>query len=110
MKKLTIVYGSIAIIFVVLVVLVYPRLSDKTLDTYTAIHATTTARVVPPLPVLHTYVEVVDGCDHAFVGDCVNMREGPGIEFPVAVKLRTGVVLKVDESTTTTSGVWYKIL
>jgi lipoprotein-anchoring transpeptidase ErfK/SrfK len=61
--------------------------------------------------VMYQYIEVLDGCNPYFVGDCVNMRSGPGTEFPIVVHLRTGVVLKVGDVVTNKNGeVWYKIL
>jgi lipoprotein-anchoring transpeptidase ErfK/SrfK len=57
------------------------------------------------------YIEIIDGCGPYYdTGTCVNMRSGPGVEYPVVGRLRNGVVLKV--ASTTTEGVqyWYKIL
>lgn len=59
---------------------------------------------------LFEYVEVIDGCNEHFVGDCINMRSGPGTQYPIVVHLRTGVVLKVAESVIKSDGMWYKIL
>ena len=63
-----------------------------------------------PTPVFH-YIEIIGGCDHAFVGTCVNMRAGPGTEYPVVLHMRTGMVMKV-EATTVSGGEheWYKIV
>lgn len=58
---------------------------------------------------LFTYIEVLDGCDFAFVGECVNVRSGPGEEFPVVTRLRTGVVLLVAETVTENGQKWHKI-
>lgn len=70
--------------------------------------ATTTPVAVPTL--FH-YIEITDGCGPYYdTGVCVNMRSGPGTEYPVVGRLRTGVVLKV-ESTTVQNGLqWYKIV
>ncbi len=113
MNKKTIRYIGILVIISILIVFLIKQGSFKAVETYIAAIATSSQQVASstaPLIPMYTYIEVVDGCDHAFVGDCVNMREGPGIEFPVTVKLRTGIVLKVESSTTTSSGVWYKVL
>ena len=57
------------------------------------------------------YIEIMGGCDWSYAGPCVNMRSGPGTEFPVVSKLRTGIVLKVEATTTTADGHdWYKII
>ena len=58
---------------------------------------------------LSQYVEVVDGCNPYFVGECVNMRNGPGTKYPVVVHLRTGVVLRVSGTVTQNGSTWYKI-
>lgn len=58
---------------------------------------------------LTQYVEVTDGCNPYFIGDCVNMRSGPGIEFPIIVHLRTGVVLRVSGTVTQNGSTWYKV-
>lgn len=55
------------------------------------------------------YVEVVDGCNPYFVGECVNVRSGPGLEYAVVSRLRTGVVLRVAEAVTRNGSTWYKI-
>lgn len=71
---------------------------------------------VPPItstttqPQLYTYLEVADSCGPYYDGGaCVNMRSGPGVEYPVVSKLRTGVVLKVADTTTVDGQEWYKI-
>lgn len=73
---------------------------------------------VVPLPVLpdialgtKTYIEVTDGCAAHFQGACLLVRSGPGKNFPVVSKLRTGVVLRAEVATTTGDGTtWYKII
>jgi len=62
---------------------------------------------------LYKYIEVVDGCGPYYdTGTCVNMRSGPGTEYPIVARLRTGVVLRVaDDAVTAQDGsVWYKIV
>lgn len=59
---------------------------------------------------LFEYIEIVDGCASDFSGDCVNMRSGPGLEYPVVIKLRSGVILKVAEKIRIDNKDWYKIL
>lgn len=58
---------------------------------------------------LFEYIEVVDGCGPYFQGSCVNLRTGPGEEYSVFAKLRTGVVLRVAEVITHNGHEWYKI-
>jgi len=61
-------------------------------------------------PPLSQYVEITDGCGPHYEGTCVNMRSGPGTEFPVVLPLRTGMVLKVASTTIAKDGrTWYQI-
>ena len=55
------------------------------------------------------YIEVTDSCDWEYIGTCVNLRSGPGMQFPVVERLRTGVVLKVASTVTIDGHDWYKI-
>lgn len=56
------------------------------------------------------YIEVMDGCGPYFDGECLNMRTGPGTEFPVAAKLRRGVVLHIGGPEVRDGMTWYKIV
>ncbi len=58
---------------------------------------------------LVTYVEAVDGCNAAFYGKCANLRSGPGTEFPSVMKLRDGVILRVEKTVRVGHRDWYKI-
>ncbi len=58
---------------------------------------------------LFDYIEIVDSCGHAYDTPCVNMRKGPGIQYGVVEKLRTGVVLPVSKIVTVDNKDWYKI-
>lgn len=59
---------------------------------------------------LSPYIEVVDSCGPYYTGNsCVNMRSGPGTQYPILAKLRQGVVLKVADATTTSEGQWYSV-
>lgn len=62
--------------------------------------------------VLFEYIEVVDSCGPHFEGECLNVRSGPGENFPVVTKLRKGVVLKVGGKVKLDNDerVWYKIV
>lgn len=60
-------------------------------------------------PPLSEYIEVSEGCGPYFEGTCVNMRSGPGEEYPVVLKLRTGMVLGVASTTTINGSEWYKV-
>ncbi|MES2135314.1 MAG: L,D-transpeptidase family protein [Patescibacteria group bacterium] len=77
-----------------------------------ALNTVTSTLAIPPiiLPTLYKYVEVADGCGPYFTGTCVNMRSGPGTEYPVVLRLRTGMVLRVEGVAKDTEGrPWYKI-
>lgn len=60
---------------------------------------------------LSKYIEVINSCDHAFVGDCVNVRSGPGEEFPVVSRLRNNIVLLIEDTPAIAKDgkTWYKI-
>lgn len=60
---------------------------------------------------LYKYIEVVNSCGPHYEGVCVNARSGPGSNFPVTLKLRTGVVLKVADEVVNNDGrTWYKVV
>jgi len=56
------------------------------------------------------YVEVVDGCDIHFEGECLLARSGPGTEFDAVARLRNDMVLKIDGSVTRDDTTWYKVV
>jgi len=66
--------------------------------------------VVPITEVLFEYIEVIDGCGPHFEGECLNVRSGPGTEYPAVTKLRNGMVLKVDGKVELDGQTWYKIV
>jgi hypothetical protein len=73
--------------------------------------ATTTEEIILPIEkVLFEYVEVVDGCGAHFEGECLNVRSGPGVDFPVIKQLRNGMVLKVGGQVERDDEMWYKIV
>lgn len=68
-------------------------------------------RVISPGPNENfKYIEVVDGCGAHFEGGCLNVRSGPGTEYPAIYQLRSGIVLKVDEIVEVDGDRWYKII
>lgn len=61
-------------------------------------------------PELH-YIEITDGCNWDFSGECVVARSGPGKNYPVSMRLRIGIVLEVAQQTTEADGyTWYKVV
>ena len=66
--------------------------------------------ILPIKKVLFEYVEVIDGCGAHFEGECLNVRSGPGTEYPVIAQLRNGIVLKVGGQVERDDVKWYKII
>lgn len=58
----------------------------------------------------YQYLTVTDGCDWTWAGACVNMRSGPGTEYPVVERLRKGVVLMVGDYVEIDGLRWYKVV
>jgi len=80
---------------------------------------TQTAAVITPLVEIPVstrqaefqYLEVTGGCGiHFDDTDCLNVRSGPGTNFPAIAKLRNSIVLKVDKLIENEDGRWYKII
>jgi len=66
--------------------------------------------ILPVEKVLFEYVEVIDGCGIHYEGECLNVRGGPGTEYPVVAQLRNGIVLKVGGKVDRDGETWYKIV
>jgi lipoprotein-anchoring transpeptidase ErfK/SrfK len=66
--------------------------------------------VMPVEKVLFEYVEVKDGCGVHFEGACLNVRAGPGTEYPVVAQLRNNMVLKIGGAVERDGQTWYKIV
>ncbi len=66
--------------------------------------------IIPIEHVLFEYIEITDGCNIHFEGECVNVRSGPGLEFPVVNQLRNHIILKVDGKVERDGITWYKIV
>ena len=90
-----------------LAVWVAPQVQDSVPGT----NATSTIEGnVPAKTGLYEYIEVTDSCGPYFDGEpCVNLRSGPGVTYPVVLKLRNGMVLKVASTTVENGRTWYKI-
>ena len=58
---------------------------------------------------LFEYLEVIDSCNQYFVGGCINVRNGPGVNYGVITRLRNGVVLKAKEKVKFNEEEWYQI-
>src|SRR3989344_2503837 len=66
--------------------------------------------LLPVTDVLFEYIEVIDGCAEHFQGECVNVRTGPGIDFPIVTRLRNNIVLKIDGKVERDGQSWFKIV
>lgn len=55
---------------------------------------------VPAPPTLGSFIEVMGGCNADHEGVCVTAHAGVGEEYPVVLRLRAGMVLKVASTTT----------
>src|SRR6185503_10365799 len=74
----------------------------------------------PPVPsnqspvgsILYPYIEVTGSCGPYYDGGpCVNLRSGPGENYPVVMKLRNGIVLKVAKTAVDAQGRgWYELI
>lgn len=86
-------------------------LQDEEVVIVTTESATGTKELVLPIEnILFEYVEVTDGCGPHFEGECLLVRGGPGITYPVVARLRNGMVLKVDGKVEHDGVAWYKIV
>lgn len=54
---------------------------------------------IAPEPVTADFIEVMEGCDSSYTGDCVVAHTGPSDESAVALKLRIGMVLRTASTT-----------
>ncbi|MEI8130153.1 MAG: L,D-transpeptidase family protein [bacterium] len=69
-----------------------------------------TPPVVDSTPVSH-YIEITGGCDWKFTGSCVNVRSGAGTRYGVVMRLRAGIVLRVEPEAVAGDGFnWYKVI
>jgi len=71
----------------------------------------TIATTTPTLkPAQFDYIEVIDSCNHDYVGTCLRMHSAPSTTSPVVARLRTGIVFKVAGTVETNGHTWYKVL
>ena len=74
-------------------------------------HDEVTEEVILPIEkTLFEYIEVTQGCEAHFEGECLLVRSGPGTDYPVVSRLRNGVVLKVGGQVEHEGLVWYKVV
>jgi lipoprotein-anchoring transpeptidase ErfK/SrfK len=70
----------------------------------------TEEKILPVEMVLFEYVEVRESCDVHFEGECVRIRSGPGLDFPIVTHIRNDVVLRVGGQVKNDNITWYKII
>lgn len=105
-KKIFLI-STILIILITLGILTFRASGDETAPTKQVANKT---QDMPKLPLSH-YIEVIKGCGPYYnIDPCVNMRSGPGTEYKVVERLRTGVVLKVESTVEKNGQGWYKII
>lgn len=69
------------------------------------------AKAVPVEKTDFLYLEVIDGCGiHFDESECLNVRSGPGTNYPVVTSLRSNIVLKVANIVENEEGKWYEII
>lgn len=111
----------IAVTLVIVVILNFATSNKDTINTMpasivmsqeTTTEATTTEQVVAVSPLISShYIEIINGCGPYYdVTPCVNMRSGPGVEFPIVERLRTGIVLRVESIKLQDGHEWYKVI
>ncbi len=109
-KKFLNVFLAMGIILISVVLVILKQLPSPPLVGLTQEASTTPPILVPISSNLFPYLEVTGGCDWSYSGTCINMRSGPGIEYPVVLRLRNGIVLKVAGTISGKDGKqWYKV-
>lgn len=90
---------------------IVPGSLEVVVPTSTPITKTEEETEVLPPKELSTFITIKDSCDIHFVGECVRVRSGPGVSFPVVEKLRNNILLMVSTTTVEADGhTWYQIV
>lgn len=87
-----------------------PFLQDEEVVIISSATSSDTGETLPVEKVLFEYVEVTNGCGPHFEGECLNVRSGPGTDYPVVSHLRNDIVLKVDGKVSRDKETWFKIV
>jgi lipoprotein-anchoring transpeptidase ErfK/SrfK len=61
-------------------------------------------------PEMFKFIEIINSCDYSYKGDCVNVRSEPSATSTAITKVRTGIVLKVDDKVEAGGREWYKVV
>ncbi|MDR3571588.1 MAG: L,D-transpeptidase family protein [Candidatus Pacebacteria bacterium] len=63
-----------------------------------------------PVPTGISYIEILNSCNYAYAGTCVNLRSGPGTNYSVVMQLRNNMVFRLASTTVDSKGqTWYEI-
>jgi lipoprotein-anchoring transpeptidase ErfK/SrfK len=57
----------------------------------------------------NNYIQIINSCNYAFSGVCVNARSGPSTKSKKIMKLRNGTVLRLAETKEIDGQVWYRV-
>lgn len=88
-----------------------PFLKDEEVVVVQSASSSEESVMLPIEKVLFEYIEVTDSCSAHFEGDCLRVRSGPGLDYPVVAQLRNDIVLKVGGKVERGDGEeWYKIV
>ncbi len=86
-----------------------PAPAGTTITSSPATASTTVPKpIVAPKP--RQYIEITESCGPYFDGACVNARSGPSLAAPSVLKLRTGIVLRVNGTVEADGHTWYKVI
>lgn len=83
---------------------------EKVAVSTTTENSSSTEETLPVKEVLFEYVRVVDGCEEHYEGECLNVRSGPGTDYPVVNKLRNDIILKIDGKVEGEDQSWFRIV
>lgn len=77
-------------------------------------HSIVIGEPIPALLIPHQnpgylYFEVADSCGPQYQGGCVVARSGPGTQYPIVMRLRSGMVLRVADSKEADGRTWYRV-
>lgn len=102
----------IALTVILLIIAVFYTYAQPNKETILANQTPVPAKKTPTPAVLFHYIEITNGCGPYYdKTDCVNMRSGPSTQYKVVGRLRTGIVLQVEDKLVKQDGKdWYKII
>ena len=117
-SKIVVLLFSV-VIFISLAILIINKstkntiINDSSISTSSKVfNSTTTTKISESVKPLQHYIEIVNGCGPYYnLTPCINMRSGPGVEYPVVSRLRNGIVLKVEDTNIVDGAyAWHKVI